>query len=113
MKIRISGEYKMFWCFGCKSYHRVDGRWNYNDNPESPTFSPSVLVYPSETLSQYPENNLSFEDLEKWCDKYRIKTPRCHLFIENGYIKYLDDCEHDFANKTILMRDEYVLPIEN
>lgn len=29
----------------------------------------------------------------------------CHFFIENGHIRYLNDCTHDLAGQTVEMKD--------
>lgn len=71
----------MFWCPGCKSYHSFEvGRWTFNGNFESPTFSPSLLI----TIPSDPNY-------------------RCHLFVRDGKIKYCSDSNHEFAGQTINM----------
>lgn len=84
-----------FHCPGCKCAHiyvtaRPPGEkgpiWTFNGSLESPTFSPSLLMNGDE--------------------KYKNPTtPRCHLFVENGTIKYCGDCEHELRGKTIPMQD--------
>lgn len=82
----IPGMYE-FHCPGCaKSHHVWTGQaqqfrhtWQFNGNFDSPTFSPSLLIDQSK-----PER-------------------RCHFFIENGHIKYLDDCHHGLRGKIVPM----------
>lgn len=69
-----------FWCEGCKLYHnydvgKTDGtpNWTFNGDFEKPTFSPSLFYTRS----------------------------GCHLFVENGMIRYLTDCHHTLAGQTI------------
>lgn len=76
-----------FWCKGCNRYHLVnidknnDGPyWEFNGNYDRPTFNPSILV----------------------------TTPkeRCHSFVRDGQIQYLNDCDHKLAGQTVKL--EYV-----
>lgn len=71
------GQVWLFWCPGCKEVHSVDNRWTFNGDVESPTFSPSLLVY--EVPGGY----------------------RCHSFITDGEIDFLGDCSHDFVNRKV------------
>lgn len=49
--------------------------WTWNGSTESPTLKPSVLLIRSDS--------------------------RCHSFINNGQVQFLDDCSHDFKGKTL------------
>lgn len=75
-----------FECPGCACSHWVwiEGpkRWQYNGNPDSPTFSPSILVNGNTVLSP--------------------GMHRCHFYVREGTIAYLSDCTHHLAGKTIL-----------
>ena len=83
-----------FWCLGCDEFHSfvTDSsrkiHWEFNGDMESPTFTPSLGVHSDEYLRK------------ETTDKYR-----CHLVVENGQIKYLTDCKHDYAGQTIDMVD--------
>lgn len=71
-----------FWCEGCKTHHRiVTPRWGFNGDVERPTFTPSVLV--------------TYEEGEKFTPK------RCHSFVTDGRIQYLDDCTHELKGQTV------------
>ncbi len=78
-------KHVMWWCPGCQSVHTiaVTGAkcWQLNGSDDAPTFSPSVLIHKSRT------------------------SPRCHVFIKNGVIEYLGDCEHALANSKVPMLD--------
>lgn len=90
-----SGNPLLFWCPGCEEFHGVWIRpeanpatgafWTWNGDLEKPTFSPSVLVHISGN------------------------KPRCHFYVENGFIRYLSDCGHALAGKTVQMKPD---PIE-
>jgi len=81
----------LFWCPGCSCCHGVwtkrenpdtKGYWEWNSSENNPTFKPSFLL-----KSVY----------------YPHYSPRCHLYIINGNIEYLNDCEHEFSGKIIPM----------
>lgn len=66
----------LFWCPGCEELHQYTvPRWQFNENMEFPTFSPSLL-YPS-------------------------KVPLCHIFLTDGRIQFLSDCGHKLAGQTV------------
>lgn len=73
----------IFHCPGCKTEHpfiinsKSRPNWNWNGDFEKPTFSPSLLCNPS-----MPEH-------------------RCHLFLTDGKIHYLDDCHHELKNQVV------------
>lgn len=87
---------RRFYCPGCDDYHDVGLGWKYNNNPEIPTLSPSVLV----TGKHYDHKT------DKWSDV------RCHSFVRDGKIQYLNDCHHDLKGQTVEMRDIIVEEID-
>lgn len=56
--------------------------WTFNGNLENPTFSPSMLVY-----------------------AHSPNQKRCHSFVRDGKIQFLDDCEHGLKGQTIDLPD--------
>lgn len=78
-------------CPGCGSRHSIavdkplhnKSQWHFNGNLEEPTFTPSVVI---------------FEHGDE-----EIKPERCHYFISKGQIRFLQDCTHDLAGKTVDM----------
>lgn len=94
MKVKRQNEFRMIWCPGCKSIHSMpvesfDGReiWGYNDNDDSPTFSPSIKV------TQYD-----------WEDMNKINN-LCHSFVREGKIQFLSDCTHELKGQTVELPD--------
>lgn len=80
----VLGKSCWLWCPGCEAYHRVyvEGPdvspiWSYNGNPENPTISPSLLVNADD------------------------EATRCHSFIKNGQIQFLNDCHHKLKGMTV------------
>jgi hypothetical protein len=75
----------LFKCIGCGNYHgfRVKGEghpiWQWNGDLVNPTFSPSLLVNGSDP------------------------NRRCHLYVEQGKIRYLEDCWHRLKGQTVPM----------
>lgn len=80
--VRIS-DCLRFWCPGCDSVHEVtvEGahRWEWNGSLVAVTVSPSVLVTAPPILY------------------------RCHSYVREGSIQYLDDCTHDMRGQTVAL----------
>jgi hypothetical protein len=74
-----------FFCPGCKCQHafRIAGSkdvgpiWDWNGDLDKATFSPSLLYQggPNST--------------------------RCHSFVRDGRIQFLDDCSHELKGQTV------------
>lgn len=73
----------MFHCPGCDSIHQCDNRWGFNGSHDAPTFSGSVLVH---------ENAPS-------------RRPRCHSYVKDGCIEFLDDSTHALKGQTVDLPD--------
>ena len=71
-----------FYCPGCKDLHTVGASWTFNGSMDAPTFQPSVLV-------TYPGD----------------QGKRCHSFIKDGWMQFLNDCTHWAAGKTVPMEE--------
>ncbi len=75
-----------YWCQGCNELHgvRTEGQsvWGFNGNVDAPTFTPSVLTTWTDHSTSPPTEH------------------RCHTFITNGSVRFLDDCTHALAGKT-------------
>jgi hypothetical protein len=77
-----------FWCEGCESYHRFVTKWpkgetgptwQFNGDMKKPTFTPSYLARGVE---------------------------RCHLYLTDGVIRYLDDCTHKLKGQSVPLPQE-------
>lgn len=74
----------VFHCPGCHFIHsiRVSGEspvWQFNGDVDHPTVHPSIRV--------------------QW---YHGDDDRCcHSFLEDGRLRFLDDCTHDLAGQTV------------
>jgi len=80
------GKSWFFKCPGCKEDHVIiEGKWQFNGDINSPTFSPSLLV--QGTSKDNPDYF------------------RCHSFIRNGMIQFLSDCTHELKGQTVTLLD--------
>lgn len=73
-----------FHCPGCGNAHGFStepGRWTFNNDYVRPTIQPSIL-----------------------CNSGDPKT-RCHSFVENGNIRFLNDCHHVLKGLTVTLPD--------
>ena len=69
-------------CPACKERHCMDNKtWKYNNDPEKPTFTPSLLV------KSVKDNHAG--------------SYRCHSFITDGKIHFCNDCTHELKGKTV------------
>ena len=81
-----------FLCPGCGIDHalHVSGgkpgspKWEFNNDPNYPTFTPSVHVH--YTRTGFPDEV-------------------CHSFVRAGYIEFLGDCTHELAGHTVELPD--------
>lgn len=91
-KSELTADGTLLWfCPGCGGTHGVPvigGRvWGWNKSLDSPTLTPSVLVYAHETS---PPFNPQL---------------RCHCYVRDGSIQFLADCGHELAGQTVVMGD--------
>lgn len=84
MRFPLVKPFEDCWLVKCPAYGSIeiprDGRWTYNGDPCSPTFSPSINE--SRAL---PDG----------------RRQRNHVIITNGRIHYCGDCTHAFAGRTV------------
>lgn len=92
-----------FWCPGCKTTHAVGSGWKFNGNYDRPTFHPSVLAMSGHYVRGFKKGD------NCWCT-YNAQHPdepapfqceRCHSFVTDGEIRFLSDCTHALAGKTV------------
>lgn len=81
-KLEKIGEQFLFHCPGCDQVHffNISGPepvWTFNGDYVKPTFSPSLMVNRT-----YPDK-------------------RCHSYVRDGQIQFLNDCHHMLKNQTV------------
>lgn len=82
-KITPSGGYQLyFMCPACKEIHGINQTWEFNEDYEFPSISPSIRC----TGYKFDENHKSvpFE---------------CHTWITKGKVKFFKDCSHEMAGQ--------------
>lgn len=85
-KINSQGQQRyLIFCPACKHGHVFDTRWTFNGDYEKPTFRASMLV-------TTPADK---------CDGFDIPATRCHSFVTDGKIQFLDDCTHSMRGLTV------------
>lgn len=78
-----------FYCPGCKCNHSINDGWKFNGDAKKPTITPSVLVNGNTKM-------------------LNPNATRCHLFVSEGKLRFLGDCDHELKNQTVDME-----PLEN
>jgi hypothetical protein len=90
---RMATNFYVFHCPGCHYGHNVlvngpnmetGAGWQWNGSLTAPTFMPSLLVRGNE---------------------FGGTSPRCHSFVRDGKIDFLNDCTHELAGKTVDLPD--------
>lgn len=110
----LEGNKIMFFCPGCKDHHTIsikekaDGKgWTWNGSVDKPTFTPSILTTNGHFVSGFKKGDAC------WCT-YNAEHPerpskfgcqRCHSFVTDGQIRFLSDCSHSLAGKTVPLPD--------
>lgn len=76
--------YVLFMCPGCECAHEIPTtggkKWNWNGRIDFPTFTPSIVF-----------TQLRGSDAEI----------RCHSYVKDGKIQFLNDCTHKLAGQTV------------
>ena len=86
-----------FFCPGCHCLHVVATKaplpngavWFFNNNFEKPTFKPSINI----TTGSFA--------MPGYTDPDGIPPTRCHTFVTDGKIQFLNDCTHELKGQTI------------
>jgi len=98
-----------FECPGCGEKHSVTvnsktsgANWQFNGDLDSPTLKPSVLVRVGHYVKGQPQppNCVNCNSQES-DDPWPWPCSQCHSFVENGNIRFLNDCTHELAGQTV------------
>lgn len=90
-------QYVHFYCPGCAHAHGITvGKWTWNGSLDAPTFTPSLLCHPHDI---FVDGSLEGDALI--APENITSTPRCHSFITDGRIQFLEDSTHHLAGKTV------------
>ena len=77
-----NGEKFQYICPGCGKRHVVDNRWGFKFDTEG---RPTLVGSVKQTGGHYQHPYI------------------CHSFIENGNVRFLNDCTHENKGKTLPM----------
>lgn len=109
---RLEGGKVSYWCPGCDMAHvltvdRPEGQagpcWDWNGDPDMPSFSPSVLVRYEHWVPPVTSENLAEWKRKPWA-QHKV-TDVCHAFVTDGRIQFLGDCTHALAGRTVPLPD--------
>ena len=85
-----------FECPGCNCAHFIRTKadpdlpkkevWKWNGDLDKPTVTPSLHVF-------YPSTS------------HKAEKTLCHLFITDGNIRFLGDCDHEMKGQTVPIPD--------
>lgn len=86
-----------FMCPGCGCGHQFNNMtWQFNGDLDKPTLSPSYLTWGKGRYSKPYNDQDGGWDSTPW---------RCHSFIKDGQIRFLEDCTHALQGKTVPLED--------
>jgi hypothetical protein len=115
--LHFDGRALNWFCPGCKFRHGVPVKqgprgqvaWKFNGSLTTPTLEPSILVFPRQ---RFIDKDLPYgtEPGQLLRDENRETTPRCHSFVRQGKLQFLDDCEHELAGQTVDMVEWIPVP---
>jgi hypothetical protein len=97
-KLRVAQGNRIYhYCPACEHAHGItantpDG-WVFNNDPEKPTFSPSVRV----TSTRPKKKHDGTEET--------VEITTCHYFLNNGVLEYCSDSPHALAGKSVPLPD--------
>jgi hypothetical protein len=90
-----------------KGTRQGTGKWTWNGDMEKPDFKPSLLTQSGHFAPQFKEGDSC------WCTynkEHPNETPsfhcyRCHTWINDGKVIFLDDCSHELKGQTLDLID--------
>lgn len=114
-KLRLQeGGNMAFWCPGCDEAHSIriapsPKPWAYSGNPETPTFTPSILTRGVRFTDKGNADHKAWVDggCQPLPEGYTFdnKPFVCHSFVTDGKIKFLGDCTHELKDQTVALPD--------
>lgn len=115
--VKVEENMIMFICPGCESQEHipVNGRknsrgagWSFNGDFVNPTFTPSINSAWGKFADPNWEEPTGEDAGQNW-------SGRCHSFVINGKIQFLNDCTHKLVGQTVDLPEipEYVIAYYN
>ena len=101
--VRVDGPRLSFFCPGCRDRHTVmiepsrpgTPVWHWNRSKNEPTINPSILVRGTIPITDDEADRIMAGDT------IIPDSFVCHSFVADGEIRFLGDCTHDLAGKTV------------
>ena len=103
-KIKINGDRYEFMCPGCGEIHQPSTSWKFTGSLDLPTLAPSVLVTSGCYVDGDKENcwcSYNAEQRSKGEPESGFVCGRCHSFVRDGKIQFLNDSTHKLAGQTV------------
>jgi hypothetical protein len=106
--VEEEGKPKMFlfWCPACNCGHLfTEGIWEWNENFDKPTISPSLLVKLVKVPKDIPKNEDGTYQVDQNGRIVGCTDEVCHSFVTDGRIQFLSDCTHSLSGQTVDLVD--------
>lgn len=107
---KLEGERVSYWCPGCDMAHVVTVEsglpgpcWDWDGDPDLPSFNPSVLVRYEHWVPPVTGENLAEWKRKPWPQRKQVDI--CHAFVIDGQIQFLTDSTHKLSGKTVPLPD--------
>lgn len=87
-----------------RSPHKFSASWTFNGDFENPTFSPSILMRQGHFAKDPPvPGNCACDFNERYPEEEPWEWPccRCHSYVRDGKIEFLNDCTHALSGQTV------------
>lgn len=109
--LSFAGGRLAFWCPGCDGAHALRIRpadrspsWEYNGNPDAPTFKPSVLYRETHWKPSAEDPAIALKIKAGEIQQTKVEYV-CHSFVIDGRIQFLGDCTHALKGQTVSLPD--------
>lgn len=106
----LEGGKVSYWCPGCEMAHVLTVEagnpgpcWDWNGDPDAPTFNPSVLVRYDHWVPPVTAENMAEWRRKPWTQTKRVDI--CHAFVRDGVVEFLGDSTHALAGKSVPLPD--------
>lgn len=82
-----------------KGTRRGTSCWSWNGDIEAPTLKPSILLTSTREITDEEADRITVGE------KLEIPKVRCHSWVNNGRVQFLDDSSHELAGRELPLED--------
>lgn len=75
------------------------GNWTWNGSVDAPDLKPSILTSGNRMLTDEECARIAAGE------KIAPRPFRCHSWLNDGMVQFLDDCSHEFRGQTLPLLD--------